>query len=79
MAVDIPYAVTTRMWTVPDGWLGAVTESLFGEARVSALPGVEPNSTLLTRMKFFPVIVKRVPPVFGPAAVVIVEIDGDGM
>ena len=45
---------------------GVVTRSLVLDSTFSADPAAEPNTTLLTLLKFFPVTVTRVPPVSAP-------------
>src|ERR1700728_4985057 len=58
-----PCAVATVTLTAPTACFGVVTRSLVLDSTFSADPAAEPNTTLLTLLKFFPLTTIRVPPV----------------
>ena len=75
-AQDGPPLVTTLTSTSPAACCGAVTVNVVVEATVTAVPGVSPNSTAVTWLKFVPVSRTRVPPASSPAFGASMSTDG---
>ncbi len=66
---EFPMGVVTTMCTVPAGKVGDVATICVLESTVYEAAGVVPNSTLVTPLKFVPVIVRTVPPALLPEVV----------